>query len=377
MVVFATNGFLFATWFSRLPDIKERLDLTPAGLSVLLLGLSVGSLIGLPIAGRVLHRTGATRGVRLGGNIGVIGVLFAAVAVTEQWPVLVAAAGLLVLGIGNGIWDVGQNLEGTVIEQDLGRSIMPWFHAAFSGGTLVAALFAVPLVHIGVPILAHVGVAAVLCWLLLQWGSGQFEPAEPHEEKKERMPLRQAWSEPRTLLIGLMVLAAAFTEGSANDWIAIAFVEGHEVSKSTGVVAFAIFLGFMTAGRLAGTMALDRFGRLAVLRVLFLSAVIGSLMVVFGSPTLAFIGAAIWGIGASLGFPVGMSAAADDPAKAAPRLSVVATIGYLAFLGGPPLLGFLGNQVGVLRSLMVVGLVSILALIVAPAAKPLRVETER
>jgi hypothetical protein len=77
-----------------------------------------------------------------------------------------------------------------------------------------------------------------------------------------------------------------------------------------------------------------------VLRILFGSAVIGCLLVVFGSPVVAVIGAAIWGVGASLGFPVGMSAAADDPARAHARLSVVATIGHTAFLAGPPLLGF-------------------------------------
>ena len=108
-----------------------------------------------------------------------------------------------------------------------------------------------------------------------------------------------------------------------------------------------------------------------VLRVLFGSAIAGCLLVVFGSAWVAFVGAAIWGIGASLGFPVGMSAAADDPARAHARLSVVSTIGYTAFLAGPPLLGFLGDHFGILRSLTVVGAVSLLALLVIPAARPL------
>jgi MFS family permease len=127
----------------------------------------------------------------------------------------------------------------------------------------------------------------------------------------------------------------------------------------------------MTAGRILGTRFLDRYGRVAVLRVLFGCALVGSAMVVFGSTPVAYAGAAVWGLGASLGFPVGMSAAADDPARAAARLSVVATIGYGAFLAGPALIGFLGDQVGVLRALAVVGLVSALALLVVPAARPL------
>jgi hypothetical protein len=91
---------------------------------------------------------------------------------------------------------------------------------------------------------------------------------------------------------------------------------------------------------------------------------------------VAFIGCAIWGVGASLGFPVGMSAAADDPRRAPLRLSVVSTIGYTAFLAGPPLLGFLGNEFGVLNSLLVVGAVSVLALAVVPATRPLAPATQ-
>ena len=93
------------------------------------------------------------------------------------------------------------------------------------------------------------------------------------------------------------------------------------------------------------------------------SAAVGSLLVVLGTTALAFVGVVLWGVGASLGFPVGMSAASDNPVRAAARVSVVSTIGYVAFLAGPPVIGWLGDHVGVLRSLLVVG---VLALIVLP-----------
>ena len=168
-----------------------------------------------------------------------------------------------------------------------------------------------------------------------------------------------------------MVLAAAFAEGTANDWMAVAFVDGHRIDKALGVVALAVFLTFMTAGRILGTGLLDRYGRGPILRILFAASILGCLLVVFGNVWLAFVGVAVWGVGASLGFPVGMSAAADDPRRAALRLSVVTTIGYTAFLAGPPLLGFLGDHFGILNALLVVGAVSVLALLVVPAAKPL------
>ena len=64
-----------------------------------------------------------------------------------------------------------------------------------------------------------------------------------------------------------------------------------------------------------------------------------------------------------------MSASADDPARAAARMSVVATIGYTAFIAGPPLLGFLGDHFTVLRALMAVTGMVALAMLVIPATR--------
>lgn len=388
LAVFGINGFMFATWMSRVPDVKQALGLSPGQLGLLLLAVSAGALCGLPIAGRLAQRFGAVRTVRLGTVTALPGMLLAAVGVTVAAPIPVVMVGLYLLGLGNGVWDVAQNLEGSVIERSLRRAIMPWFHAAFSGGTVLAALVGALLVRLEVPLLAHVVAMAVLCVAATWWGTVRFLPGTHGTDGADgspdasdsptvpathqaRRPGRSAWTEPRTLLVGLMVLAAAFTEGTANDWLAVAFVDGHRVSKALGVVALAVFLAFMTAGRILGTRLLDRYGRLPVLRILFGAAIIGCLLVVLGTPPLAFVGAAVWGIGASLGFPVGMSAAADDPTRAAARLSVVSTIGYTAFLAGPPLLGFLGDHVGVLHALLVVGVVSALAVLVVPAARPL------
>ena len=376
LVVFAVNGFALASWMSRIPDIKQSLGLTPGSLSLLLLAISAGSLIGLPLAGRVAHRKGAAWTVRLGMFLAMPGQAVAALAVQFGHSPWLVVPGLLFVGLGNGIWDVSQNFEGTRIETALGKAIMPWFHAAFSGGTVLAALIGAGLTQLKVPVLAHIGVVVVIGFVAVLWGTAQFLPTldegvdqETHEASLKGQ--KSAWLEPRTLLVGTIVLAAAFAEGTANDWMAVAFVDGHHVSNAVGVVAFAVFLIFMTAGRILGTGLLDRYGRVVVLRILFAMAVVGCLLVVFGPTWLAFVGAAIWGVGASLGFPVGMSAAADDPARAPLRLSVVTTIGYTAFLAGPPLLGLLGDHFGVLRALTVVGALSLIAMLVVPITKPL------
>lgn len=380
LVVFAISGVLMASWMSRVPDVKALLDLTAGQLGIMLLAVSVGSMLGLPTAGRVANRLGAATTVRLGASVALVGLFLAGLAVQAHVSMYLVMPGLFLMGLGGGTWDVAQNFEGTNIERALGRAIMPWFHAAFSGATVVAALIGAAMTALHVPVVAHLAVVSVLSLVAVFWGTAQFLPAFGDGEDAAARPAvkaRSAWLEPRTLLVGLVVLAAAFAEGTANDWMAVAFVEGHGYPNAVGVVALAVFLSFMTAGRILGTKLLDRYGRVPVLRILFGAAVIGCLLVVFGGPTLAFVGTAIWGLGASLGFPVGMSAAADDPAQAPMRLSVVTTIGYGAFLAGPPLLGFLGDHFGVLHALLVVGAISLIALAVVPAAKPLPTAAER
>ena len=373
LVVFAANGFAFASWMSRLPDVRELLELSESSVGLLLLAVSAGSVLGLPTAGRIAHRIGAANTVRLGMVLLLPGIVWAGVASQAQYPIQLVAPGLFLLGLGSGIWDVAQNLEGTIVERAVDRPIMPWFHAAFSGGTVVAALLGAGMTALQVPLIVHLGAVAAVVGVAALWGTAQFLPAfdeSPVEPAATPVKARSAWTEPRTLLIGVMVMAAAFAEGTANDWLALAFVDGHHLDKAMGVIALAVFLSFMTAGRILGTVLLDRHGRVVVLRVLFGAAIIGCLLVVFGSPVLAFVGAAVWGVGASLGFPVGMSAAADEPARAPLRISVVSTIGYTAFLAGPPLLGLLGEQFGILRSLLVVGAMSLAAILVVPVAKP-------
>jgi MFS family permease len=368
-VVFAAAGFSFSSWASRLPDIKRILDLTPGQLGTLLLAAAVGSVLGLPLSGRVIQAIGTRRTVLFGALASTLGIALAAVGVDVLHSYLLTWPALFLCGLGMGTWDVAMNHEGAEVERGLGRAIMPWFHASFSAATVVSALVGSGLTALGVPVWVHLCLSSVLVATAVVLGVRRFLPIEDAPEASAGASSGSAWLEPRTLLIGVVVLAAAFTEGSANDWVAVAMVEGHSLPAWLGVMGFAVFLGFMTIGRIAGTSALDKFGRVPVLRALFGFAMVGSLFVVFGSPILAFVGAALWGIGASLGFPVGMSAAADDPARAASRLSVVSTVGYLAFLGGPPLLGYLGDHTGVLKALLAVAAFSVPALLAVPAVR--------
>lgn len=157
-----------------------------------------------------------------------------------------------------------------------------------------------------------------------------------------------------------MVLAFAAAEGSANDWVSLAMIDGYDVSHRVGVACYAAFVLCMSLARFAGAKVIDRVGRQPVLITSAALAGAGIVLTVFaGSFGLALAGIVLWGFGAALGFPLGISIAADDETRAAARVSVVSTLAYGAFLGFPPILGAVGDQVGTLSALLVVAVLMI------------------
>jgi MFS family permease len=146
------------------------------------------------------------------------------------------------------------------------------------------------------------------------------------------------------------------------------------IAEPTGSFVYVAFVAAMTMGRWFGPRVLDRHGRVPVMRASALCSMVGVLIVVFG-PNLgtALFGIVMWGLGTALGFPTGMSAAADEPALAANRVSAVATIGYAAFLAGPSLIGVVGDHSGVRRALVLTAVVLALGSLVAGSTRPLPV----
>ncbi|MGH3804555.1 MAG: MFS transporter, partial [Pseudonocardiaceae bacterium] len=339
---------------------------------LLLFCLSVGACVALPMSGPATHRLGAARVVWLGSiavGLGLLGLTAGLVAGTV-WP---AAVGLAITGAGLGNWDVAMNIEGAEVVRRRGRSLMPRLHAAFSIGTVAGGGLGVASAGVGLPLAVQTLGIALLAPLSMTIATRSFLPVadpEPGSESAGSGGL-EAWREPRTLLIGLLTLAFSFVEGTANDWIAVAFVDGHHTSEVLGAVSFGTFVVAMTVGRLSGGTLLDRFGRVAVLRGSIVLAMVGVLLVMRTSSAIfALAGALLWGLGAALGFPVGVSAAADDPARAAAQVSVVSSISYTSFLAGPPLIGFLAEHTGILRALVVVVAVVILGGLVTSAVRP-------
>jgi cyanate permease len=374
-VVFFGNGFLFANWAARIPQVRAELGVTPGVLGLILLCLAVGSGIGTPLSGLIISRLGESRTVSLMAVAATAGMAVAAVGVLLGTPAV--AAGLLVFGFGSGTWDVAMNVQGAAIERVLGRAILPRFHAGWSIGTVAGAGTAAVMVALGVPVTAHL-VAVTVVAVVVPVAARRFLPGTHAPAPGGRSARRRqlaSWTEPRTLLIGLFVLCMALTEGTGNDWLSLAVIDGYHSVAVAGTLTFAVFLAAMTAGRWWGPRLIDLYGRVLVLRVCAVTALAGLLLIEFGEVLpVAMAGALLLGLGTSLGFPVGLSSAADDPAHAATRVSTAASIGYVAFLAGPPAVGFLGDHVGVLHSLWVAAVVLTAAFLLAGATAPLAVD---
>jgi MFS family permease len=372
--VFIGAGFIFASWASRIPQVRSELRVTPGVLGLILLCMAVGSAVAIPLSGVVITRLGEARTVTAMSLVGAAGL--ATVAAGYRHGIPPVAAGLSLFGFGSGAWDVAMNVQAAAVERALGRAIMPKFHAGWSIGTVAGAGTGTAMVAVGVPVTAHLLAVALAVAVAVPAASRGFlrltrAPAVPGKARARPRPLA-AWTETRTLAIGLFLLCVTVIEGAGNDWLSLGVIDGYHTAAALGTVTLAIFLAAMTAGRWLGPGLIDARGRIRVLRISAATALAGLLLVAFGGFLPAVLtGAALMGLGTSLGFPVGLSAAADDPRYAAGRVAAASSIGYVAFLAGPPAIGFVADRVGVLNALSITGVLLAAAFFLCRATAPI------
>jgi predicted MFS family arabinose efflux permease len=377
-LLFALPGVAFASWVSRTPIIRDILHVSTAEMGIIIFGLAAGSLVGLLSAGNMISRIGGRAVILVSAILIVIGFVIVGLGTAFSLTSIVFA-GLVIFGGGYGTAEVALNVEGSAVENQLQKTLLPAFHGSFSMGTLVGAVIGSGAAALHIPVVVHFGAMAVMIAAVTFY----FYRFLPHDTGVEKeVPTQKVgsnlkaqlvvWKERRILLIGIIVLGMAFAEGSANDWLPLTMVDGYGVDSLTGSYMYGLFVAAMTIGRFTGGFILDKYGRVPVLKGSAVLAAIGIILVIWGQHYLmAGLGVVLWGLGASLGFPVGLSAAGDDPRGAAIRVGAVATIGYIAFLVGPPGLGFLGEHVGLLHALIVVLVGVIVAGLISGAAQPI------
>jgi MFS family permease len=410
VIIFAMLGFGFGSWLSRLPAVRDHLDATTLQMSVYGLCLAIGSVTGLLLAGRIISRLGPRRTLQLG---------IAAQAVLMPSAVLLLWCGQMPLGLvllfGYGFAfsnsDVAMNISGASAERALGRARLPLLHAGFSlgsvsamgvGAAAEALRISVPLHLIGIFLLI-IGISVtVLRWIPrndrvetarsaappvpatktgpipIVSGESSADPAADaaaaHAGTGSGAPQaarsRSPWTDPRILLIGFIAMSMALAEGTAADWLPLALVDGRGLSNELGALILGVFFVSMTVTRVAGSPILHRFGRVAVLRGGAILCAVGVVTVILVPHTWAIvIGAICWGIGCALGFPVGISAAADNPETAVRDVAAVSAVAYTAMLLGPMAFGFLGEHIGLLSAFWLLAAVALLGGLAASAAR--------
>ncbi|MET9826759.1 MFS transporter [Streptomyces sp. NPDC006349] len=370
---FFLNGIAMSSWVTRTPDIRDHLGVSTGQMGLVLFGLSVGSMSGILCSGRLVSRFG-TRPVTALSTL----LIIASVVVVGVGSALVSAslvtAGLCVFGAGMGAGEVAINVDGADVERLTGSAVLPTLHGCFSLGTVVGGLAGMAATAAAFPAHWHLLAVAAVAAAIFAYAIGAVpagtgtRTASPASDPAQR-PRPRLWKDRTLLMIGAVVLAMALAEGAANDWLPLLMVDGHGLDATVGSLVYVGFAAAMTVGRFSGTFFLSRHSRATVLRASALSGAVGLALVIFSDNTVVAAAAVLfWGLGASLGFPVALSAAGDSGPDETARVGLVATIGYVAFLVGPPTLGFLGDHYG-LRAAMVVVLAFVaMAALAAPAA---------
>lgn len=371
---FFLPGLLMASWATRTPAIRDILSVSTAEMGAVLFGLSIGSMSGILCSAWLVKRFGTRKVIRTTMTCAVTGMVILSVALWCASP-LIFALGLAVFGASFGAAEVAINVEGAAVERELNKTVLPMMHGFYSFGTLAGAGVGMALTALSVPANIHIILASAVAIApifiairAIPDGTGKNASEDAHLQEKG-LPF---YRDIQLLLIGVVVLAMAFAEGSANDWLPLLMVDGHGFSPTSGSLIYAGFTLGMTVGRFTGGWFIDRYSRVTVVRASALMGALGIGLIIFvDSDWVAGISVILWGLGASLGFPLTISAASDTGPDAPTRVSVVATTGYLAFLVGPPLLGYLGEHYGLRSAMMVVLALVILAALVAKAvAKP-------
>ncbi|MEU9025785.1 MFS transporter [Actinomadura sp. NPDC048394] len=406
-VAFVAHGLLGAAWVARIPQIKEHLGLSAGTMGVALLGAPVGVVAAVRFAGWIVHRWGSRATTVAAGTAGALSL----VPLGLSWNLASLICSLVLMGGSLGLMDVAMNAQGVAVERGYGRPLMSGLHGAYSIGTLLSALVGSAAAHAGVPVPVHLTVAAAVLVLLLATGCRDLmdrsidelpDPAGTALDGVSETPdavgavgsagaagvagagagaVGAAGAGPGRrgsaaraarwplIMLGVIGLCSFVGEGAMADWSAIYLRESLGTGPGTAGLGYAGCAIAMTAGRLAGDRVVARFGPVAVLRTGSLVAAAGlALGLLLGNPVAAVSGFTLFGLGVAVVAPVTFSAAGNVPGvPAAAGISRVTGVGYLGLLGGPPVIGFVAQGVGLAWALAVPAALAGLIVLLAPA----------
>ncbi|HRO45044.1 MFS transporter [Agriterribacter sp.] len=336
--LFFSAGFCFSSWASRIPAIQQKLQLSEAGLGMVLLSLPVGLMLSLPVSGFLVARYGSRRTVVIAGVVYAFLLPFLGV-VSFVWQLAMV---LFLFGFAGNLLNISMNTQAVNVEDAYGRSIMASFHgvwsvAGFSGaaiGMLMLAFSASPFLHFCI--------ITVLVWSIVFVVYKYLPVKDVHSGSN--VPVF-AKPDGTLLKLGLIAFCCMVCEGTMFDWSGIYFAKEVQAPKSLTTLGYVAFMTTMAGGRFAGDWLSVRLGRKNMIRISGLLIASG-LMLAVALPYIipATIGFLITGMGVSSVVPLVYSAAGRSGKIASGvALAAVSTIGYLGFLFGPPAIGLIAQ----------------------------------
>ena len=363
-VYFFIAGLAFASWASRIPHIKAHLHLNEAQLGSILFALPVGLMTSLPLAGYFVSRLGSKR-VMLTAAIVYPSVLVLIGLANSAW---VLAVVLFFFGLWSNLFNIAMNTQAVGVEALYGRSVLASFHglwslAGFTGaaiGTFMVSQQIVPFTHFCI-ILAF-AVALVLFsyqyTLNKDTGSNKDQPlfAKPDKE---------------ILKLGLVAFGSMVCEGTMFDWSGVYFQTVVKAPVALTTLGYVAFMGTMAGGRFLGDYMVTRFGVKNILQVSGIIIATGLLIsVLFPFLIPATIGFLLVGIGVSSVVPLVYSLAGRSKTMLpSVALAAVSTIGFLGFLIGPPLIGFIAQLSSLRLSFTVIAVLGLATTFMAAQVK--------
>jgi MFS family permease len=346
--IFFLSGFGFASWAVRIPAVQEKLGLGEGLLGVALLGMSVGSLVSMPLAGWIVSRLGSR--LVVGATALAYSLALPLLAIAPSLALLLPA--LALVGAATGSLDVSMNAQAVAVEKGQGRPIMSSFHAAFSLGGLAGAAAGGAVAAAGVGVAPHLAGVAGVSLVAFVIAYGQMLPAGVDRGEGGD----PAYARPTRALAGLGVISfcVLLGEGAMADWSAVYLNGTLGTGPGLAAAGFAAFSATMVAGRLLGDRLIARFGPVALVRAGGAVSALGlGVSLTVAQPVAALVGFGCAGLGFSIIFPAALSAAGRAK-SAGPAIAAVATTGYFGFLVGPPSIGFAAEAVGLGGALFIV-----------------------
>jgi fucose permease len=344
--VFLACGVTVGAWASQLPRLKEALGMSDTALSFIVLAFACGSIPVMPLAGALVARWGGVRTIAAACIGSAVGMLMLGLA--GSYPTLLIST--LLAGSAIGMLDVSMNAHATAVELAFRRPIMSSIHGWFSLGGLVGAGCGGLLTEQAVSIAVILGLSGAAVLFAGTLGA-PFLTVEEHGRGGSAFAL------PRrpVLTIGLLCLMAFLIEGAIVDWSGVYMRDVSHASLGLSAAGFAGFSISMALGRFNGDAVVRRFGSEAVMRGSGCLAAAGlGLALALPHPVTATLGFLVTGMGMANVVPLLFSAAGRVPGvPPAAGVAMAATMGYGAFLTGPPLIGFLAGVTGLQLAMLV------------------------